>query len=72
MLGLHLSVLTASNADEIEPAFATGHNMGIEALLVGDDPLFDVLNEQLVKAAAKSKIATMYCITCAISWSTAV
>ena len=60
MLGLHLTVLTVSNADEIEPAFATGRDMGIDALLIGDDPLFDLLNEPLVKAAAQFKIATMY------------
>ena len=28
--------------------------------MVGDDPLFDVLNERLVSAAARYKIATMY------------
>ena len=59
-LGLQLTVLTASNADEIMPAFATGRHMAIDALLVGDDPLFDVINELLVKAAAQYKIATMY------------
>jgi putative ABC transport system substrate-binding protein len=59
-LGLNLIVLTASSANEIEPAFAAGRQKGIGALLVGDDPLFDVLNEQLVKAAAQYKIATMY------------
>ncbi len=59
-LGLHLIVLTASSVNEIEPAFVLGRKMGIGALLVGDDPLFDVLNEQLVRAAAQYKIATMY------------
>lgn len=59
-LGLRLVVLTASSANEIEPAFVAGSQKSIGALLVGDDPLFDVLNEQLVSAAARYKIATMY------------
>ncbi len=59
-LNLHLSVLTAGNAGEIDPALAAGLHMGIAALLVGDDPLFDVQNEQLVGAAARHRILTMY------------
>ena len=59
-LGLRLVVLTASSANEIEPAFVAGSQKSIGALLVGDDPLFDVLNERLVSAAARYKIATMY------------
>ena len=34
--------------------------MGIAALLVGDDPLFGVQSEQLVRAAARHRILTMY------------
>jgi putative ABC transport system substrate-binding protein len=59
-LGLHLAVLTAGSADELELAFAAGRKTGIGALLVGDDPLFDVLNNQLVRAAAHYQVATMY------------
>ena len=59
-LNLRLSVLTAGNAGEIDPAFAAGLHMGIAALLVGDDPLFDVQNEQLVRAAARHRILTMH------------
>jgi putative ABC transport system substrate-binding protein len=59
-LNLRLAVLTAGNAGEIEPAFAAGRPMGIAALLVGDDPLFDVQSEQLVRAAARHRILTMY------------
>jgi putative tryptophan/tyrosine transport system substrate-binding protein len=59
-LNLRLAVLTAGNAGEIEPAFAAGRPMGIAALLVGDDPLFDVQSEQLVRAAASHRILTMY------------
>ena len=59
-LGLRLAVLTAGSPDEIEPAFAMGRQKGIGALLVGDDPLFDVENHRLVGAAGRYKIPTMY------------
>lgn len=59
-LGLRLTVLTAGNAEEMEPAFAAARQKGVAALLVGDDPLYDVLSQQLVAAAERSKIPTMY------------
>jgi putative ABC transport system substrate-binding protein len=59
-LNLRLTVLTAGNAGEIEPAFAAGLPIGIAALLVGDDPLFDVQNDELIRAAARHRIPTMY------------
>ena len=59
-LGLSVTFLTASSPDEIEPAFATGQQKGVRALLVGDDPMFDVENLRLVGAAARYKIPTMY------------
>ena len=59
-LGLRLSVLTAGNPGEIEPAFAMGRQKGIGPLLVGDDPMFDVESHRLVEAAARYKIPTMY------------
>jgi putative ABC transport system substrate-binding protein len=59
-LGLRLNVLTIGRADELEPAFAAGREKGLGALLVGDDPLFAALNQQLVSAAARHQIPTMY------------
>ena len=59
-LGLSVTLLTASSPDEIEQAFATGRQKGVAALLVGDDPMFDVKNLRLVGAAARYKIPTMY------------
>jgi putative ABC transport system substrate-binding protein len=59
-LGLRLTVLAAGSSDEIEPAFAMGRQEGVGALLVGDDPMFDVENRRLVGAAARYKIPTMY------------
>jgi putative ABC transport system substrate-binding protein len=59
-LGLRLTVLTAGSVDELEPALAAGRQKGIGALLVGDDPLFDFLNERLVRVVARYRIPTMY------------
>jgi putative ABC transport system substrate-binding protein len=59
-LGLRLSVLTASSPHEIDSAFAMGRQKGIGALLVGDDPMFDVENRRLVATAGRYKIPTMY------------
>ncbi|HXZ22105.1 MAG TPA: ABC transporter substrate-binding protein [Pseudolabrys sp.] len=59
-LGFNLSVLKAGHLDELEPAFATARQKGVGALLIGDDPLFDVLNQQLVDTVARHRIPTMY------------
>jgi ABC-type uncharacterized transport system substrate-binding protein len=59
-LGIHLDVLTASRPDDVETAFGAAQAKGVGALLVGDDPLFDVLNHELVSAAARHRLITMY------------
>jgi len=59
-LGLRFTLLTAGEAGEIERAFAKGREKGVAALLVGDDPLFDVENPKLVAAAQRYKIPTMF------------
>jgi putative tryptophan/tyrosine transport system substrate-binding protein len=59
-LGLKLSVLTVGRLDELEATFAAAQQKGVSALLIGDDPLFDVLNQQLVDTAARYRIPTMY------------
>ena len=59
-LGFKLSVLKAGRLNELEPAFAAARQKGVGALLIGDDPLFDVLNPQLVNTAARYRIPTMY------------
>jgi len=53
-------VLTASRTDEIEPAFAAARQHGAGAILVGDDPFFDVRKAELVAAAAHSRLPTMF------------
>lgn len=59
-LGLRLTILTAASGAEIGPAFEQARRGGLRAILVGDDPLFDVESARLVEAASRSKIPTMY------------
>jgi putative ABC transport system substrate-binding protein len=59
-LGVGVIELTADSADQFETAFAAGRQQGIGALLVGDDPLFGSRYEQLVVAAARYAVPTMY------------
>jgi putative ABC transport system substrate-binding protein len=59
-LGLPLSVLTASSIEELNSAFATARQHGVGAVLLGDDPFFDVRGHELVAAASRYAIPTMY------------
>jgi putative tryptophan/tyrosine transport system substrate-binding protein len=59
-LGLRLIVLAASRAEDIEPVFAAARRQGLGAILVGDDPFFDVKKTELVAAAASNRIPTMF------------
>lgn len=59
-LGWALVILTIGEPNDVEAAFATARKEGAGALLVGDDPLFDVLNRRLVAAAAQYRIPTMF------------
>jgi putative tryptophan/tyrosine transport system substrate-binding protein len=59
-LGLRLSALAASRAEEIDSAFAAARRDAVNALLVSDDPQFGVISYQLIDAAARSKIPTLY------------
>ncbi len=59
-LGFNLTVLTLGRPDDVEPAFAAARKADIAALLVGDDPLFDVLSHVLVDTAARFRIPTMF------------
>jgi putative ABC transport system substrate-binding protein len=59
-LGLRLSALAASRAEDIDSAFAAASRDAVNALLISDDPVFGVISHQLVDAAARSKIPTLY------------
>ena len=51
-LGLRLTILTAGSGAEIGPAFEHAKRGGLRAILVGDDPLFDVESARLVGRSA--------------------
>ncbi len=59
-LGLPFAVLQVNRAGEVEAAFAAARQMRIGAILVADDPSFDDLSYELISAAARSQIPTMY------------
>jgi putative ABC transport system substrate-binding protein len=58
--GVQLSILNASNDDEVETAFAEFGKMRSEGLIVAADPFFDTRREQLPAAAAQHKVPTIY------------
>jgi putative tryptophan/tyrosine transport system substrate-binding protein len=61
-LGLQLHVVTASSQGEVEAAFATLVQQGAGALVVSADALFVSRLEQIVAAAARYAVPTMYSI----------
>jgi putative ABC transport system substrate-binding protein len=60
LLNLQLSILTAGRLEDLDAAFAAARKKGVRALLVGDDPLFDTINQQLVDTATRYRMPTMY------------
>jgi putative tryptophan/tyrosine transport system substrate-binding protein len=59
-LGIHLLVLNASSAREIEEAFATMAQQNIEALVAAQDPFYFAQRHQLVALAARYRIPAIY------------
>jgi putative ABC transport system substrate-binding protein len=59
-LGLRLAVLSASAPEELDGAFDQAEKAAVSAVLVGDDPFFDVSNKELVAAAARHRMPTMF------------
>jgi len=59
-LGLHLPLVKASNAIEIESAFSDLVRDRVEALQIGVDPLFGNHVDQLVALSARHKVPTIY------------
>jgi len=59
-LNISLSVLTVGQPNDLDGAFAAARKAELGSILVGDDPLFDVLNPKLVRTAAQYSIPTMY------------
>jgi putative ABC transport system substrate-binding protein len=59
-IGLQIHVLEASNADEIDRAFAALIELKAGALLVASDPLFFARRNQFVTLAARYSVPTIY------------
>jgi putative ABC transport system substrate-binding protein len=59
-MGLELQVVSARTPEEIDSAFATFAQQRPDALLIGSDPFFTIRREQLVAAAARLKVPTVY------------
>lgn len=57
-LGVQLQVLSVFNINEIETAFAG--LQGIGAVIVSDDAVFTAHREDIARAAARSRLPTMY------------
>jgi putative ABC transport system substrate-binding protein len=60
LLGRPISIQKASNAQEIEAAFATFSQQGINALLVASDPYFFGDREKILALAARYKLPAIY------------
>jgi putative ABC transport system substrate-binding protein len=59
-LGLKLAILNVSSDIDFDPAFETMIRQGIGALVVGTDALFNSKRDQLVAAATRYAVPTMY------------
>ena len=57
---VQLSVLKASTEDEIDGAFASVDGLQADGVVVSADPFFDTRRRQLVDAAARHRISTIY------------
>jgi len=59
-LGLNLRVLEARSEKEIEAAFAALASDGVDALMVGSDPIYDVHRDKIVTLVAAAAIPAIY------------
>ena len=60
ILGVHLVILNATNATEIESVYASLVGQQITALVIGGDPLFTTRGPQLVELAGRHRVVTIY------------
>jgi putative tryptophan/tyrosine transport system substrate-binding protein len=60
VLGVGLLILAASNASEIETAFAILVERGSGALLLGDDATFNAQRDQIVALTARHAVPAIY------------
>ena len=59
-MGLELQVVSARTPEEIDSAFAAFAQQHPDALLIGSDPFLMIRREQVVAAAARLKVPTVY------------
>ena len=59
-MGLELQVVSARTPEEIDSAFATFAQQRPDALLIGSDPFLVIRREQVVAAATRLKVPTVY------------
>jgi putative ABC transport system substrate-binding protein len=60
MLGLQLQILRANTEEEIESAFASCAQAGVEGVAIGPDNFFSTHSEQLASAALRYRIPAIY------------
>ena len=58
-LGLQLHVLNAGSPEDFDPVFAKLHDLGVAALMIGEDVTFTGAAEQLAKLSVRYKIPTI-------------
>lgn len=58
--GVKLSILKATNENEIDTAFETAVSSNVGGLIVAADPFFDTRRQQIVATAARVKMPTVY------------
>jgi putative ABC transport system substrate-binding protein len=59
-LGLQLHVLRASTEGDIDSAFATLAQLGIEALVIGPDNFFNARRQQLAALALRDRVPAIF------------
>jgi putative tryptophan/tyrosine transport system substrate-binding protein len=57
--GLQLHVLNAGSPVDFDPVFAKLHDLGVAALMIGEDVMFTGAAEQLAKLSVRYKIPTI-------------
>ena len=60
IMALELLVLNAATSTEIDAAFGSLVQHGVDGLVMGNDPFFQVRQDQLIALAARHRIPTIY------------
>jgi putative ABC transport system substrate-binding protein len=60
IMALELFMLKAATSTEIDAAFASLVERGVDGLVMGNDPFFQVQQDQIIALAARHRIPTIY------------